>query len=153
MKFRIIIPFILFVVTSLGAGCEKAMPEFVHSDNLISQLACDATNHGSIPRILGRIIEYDKDGNELPAGFSLADSEGGSGVIIVTVPYEERKTFDLTSVFLRASIYYDAVIYPSLTNKRHDILVTEDNPGGLLISVKSGIGSVRNYRIMGYYAQ
>ncbi len=139
-------------------GCEKADPEFVHTNNFISGMELNTTrdNGGGI-QIMGKIYEYDKNGSLLPEFDATKvdnipdEAWGGSGVIIFTVPPEHRKNVDLTSVFLRATLVWDEVITPSLTYKRHNILVDDEHPEGMVIAVTSGVGEVRKYRIMGTY--
>jgi len=149
------ISFIVMAMLSLVfIGCEKADPEFVHTDNFISAMTCENFSDKTNPNyksIDGVIYEYDKDGNLLSGDFTREQAEGGSGVIAFIVSPEDRKVFDLTSVFLRATLTWDEVITPSLTYKRHNILVDEEHPDGMVIAVKSGVGTVRKYRIMGIY--
>ena len=144
---------ILVLLTGFGfTGCSDADPEFVHSNNLISAMVCMADRNSlDDPTINGTIYEYDKNGKLLEEGFTAEEAEGGSGVITFIVPIEQRKEFDLTAVFLRATLTYDEIITHSLTYKRHNILVDEEHPDGMVISVTSGIGTVRKYRIMGIY--
>ncbi|MCM1449801.1 MAG: hypothetical protein NC082_05625 [Clostridiales bacterium] len=149
--------FIMLVVAILSiglSGCSDADPIYVHSDNIITSAACYAGRFSDSPKILADIIEYDKDGNELPEGFTPEQAAGGSGAIVFIVPLDQYSKFDLTNVFVNITgIPYDAVVYPSLTYSRHNILVDEEHPEGLVISVQSGTGSVRKYRIMGIYEQ
>ncbi len=140
-------------MTSMNS-CEKADPEFVHTDNFISAMTCENYSDHENPlysSLDGKIYEYDKDGNLLTGDFSKEEAEGGSGVITFIVPIEKSKYFDLTSVFLRATLTWDESITPSLTFKRHNILVDEEHPEGMVIAVKSGVNTVRKYRIMGIY--
>lgn len=150
IKYNIFVLFV-FLMTFGFSGCTEADPEFVHTDNLISEMVCMAGRTNDSPTLTGKIYEYDKNGQLLEQGFTQEQAEGGSGVITFIVPAEDRKKFDLTSVFLRATLTWDEVITPSLTYKRHDILVTDENPEGMVIAVTSGIGTVRKYRIMGIY--
>lgn len=150
--------FLMVAFATSFTGCEKADPEFVHKNNFISgmELNTERVNGGGI-RIMGKIYEYDKNGNLLPSFDSSKvenipdEAWGGSGVIIFTVDPENRNDVDLTSVFLRATLTWDEVITPSLTYKRHNILVDEEHPEGMVVAVTSGTGEVRKYRIMGTY--
>lgn len=140
-------------MTSMNS-CEKADPEFVHTDNFIAAMTCENYSDHENPlyaSIDGKIYEYDKNGNLLTGDFTKEEAEGGSGVITFVVPVEKAKYFDLTAVFLRATLTWDESITPSLTFKRHNILVGDDSPNGMVISVKSGVNTVRKYRIMGIY--
>lgn len=148
----------LMVAFATGfTGCEKADPEFVHSNNFISNMVLMPVRTAGGDQITGKIYEYDKDGNLLPYFDSTKvenipdEAWGGSGVIVFTIAPEDRNKIDLTSVFLRATLTWDEVITPSLTYKRHNILVDEEHPEGMVIAVTSGTGAVRKYRIMGIY--
>lgn len=149
--------FLVLVVALLSMGltsCSDTDPIYVHSDNIITSIQCCADRYSGAAKINGTILEYDSDGNLLEGDFTPEQAAGGSGVIEFIVPLESRTEFDLTSVYLRVTgLPYDAVIYPSLTYGRHNILVDEENPDGLVIAVQAGTGEVRKYRIMGVYAQ
>lgn len=146
---------LLVSLMGLGLGaCSEADPIYVHSDNIITAAKCYAGRYSDSPSLNATIVEFDKDGKELPKGFTPEQAAGGSGVIEFIVPIDERKKFDLTNVFVQITgIPYDAVVYPSLTYSRHNILVDDEHPDGLVIAVQSGTGSVRKYRIMGIYEQ
>ncbi len=148
-KFNII-AFALFLVTIGFSGCGKVDEDFVHTDNLISAMVCMNGRTNDALSIDGTIYEYDKDGQLLPADFTPEQAEGGSGVIVFIVSQHDREDFDLTRVYLRATLTWDEFITPSLSGLK-DILVTEENPGGLEITVTSGVGTQRKYRIMGTY--
>ncbi len=150
IKYNILSLFVILMSLGLN-GCTEADHEFVHTDNLISEMVCMSGRTNDAPTLTGTIYEYDKNGELLEPGFTFADTEGGSGVITFVVPVADRKKFDLTSVYLRATLTWDEVITPSLTYKRHNILVDDEHPDGMVIAVKSGIGTVRKYRIMGIY--
>ena len=153
-----ILLFLAVAFATCFTGCEQADPEFVHSNNFISgmELNTERTSGGGT-RIMGQIYEYDKNGNLLPYFDSSKvenipdEAWGGSGVIAFIVPPEDRNKVDLTGVFLRATLVWDEVITPSLTYKRHNILVDDEHPDGMVIAVTSGTGTVRKYRIMGIY--
>lgn len=139
------------VILGFGfTGCAEADPEFVHTDNFISAMVLMNGRTNDAATLEGVIMEYDKDGVLLEKGFKPEDAEGGSGVIIFSVPADERKVFDLTKCYLRATVTFDEFIYPSLSGLQN-ILVTNENPEGKVIAVKSGINTVRKYRIMGIY--
>lgn len=149
LKFNILI--LTLVLLGFGlSGCEKAADNFIHTDNLISAMVCENARTNDAKSIVGKIYEYSKDGVLLDDGFTAEDATGGSGVIVFRVPAEDRKAFDLTSVYLRATLTWDEFVTPSLSGL-HNILVTDENPEGMVIAVTSGIGTVRKYRIMGIY--
>lgn len=136
---------------SLGfSACADADPEFVHTTNFISAMELRNGRTADAAVIYGTINEYDRNGQILPVGFAPEDAEGGSGVIIFSVPQSQKDDFDLTSCYLRATVTWDEFISPSLSGLKN-ILVTDESPEGIVIAVKSGIGTVRKYRIMGYY--
>lgn len=116
---------------------------FVHDTNTISQMICKASHNAG--EFKGEIIEFDKDGEIVEVGFSQEDIEGGYGLIRFSIPKTMENDIDLSNVYLIATVTYDEIITPSLSGK-HDI--TGD---GLIISVKSGVGSTRQYRVRGIY--
>lgn len=149
LKFNIIALFLTLVAFGL-TGCAEADPNFIHTDNLIQAIVCENARTNDARSINGVIYEYDKNGSLLEAGFTPEQAEGGSGVIVFMVSPEDKKYFDLTQVYLRATLKFDAIVSPGLSG-RHNILVDDEHPDGMLISVTSGIGTVRKYRIMGIY--
>lgn len=150
LKFNIV-AFALLLISAMGfTSCEKADPEFVHTSNFITAMVCMNGRTADALSIDGVIYEYDKDGNLLEPGFTPEQAEGGSGVIVFEVGQHDREDFDLTKVYLRATVTWDEFIYPSLSGLQN-ILADEENPNGKIIAVKSGIGTVRKYRIVGYY--
>ena len=77
--------------------------------------------------------------------FTQEDIEGGYGLILFAIPKSLEEDVNLASVYLVATVTYDEFITPSLTGK-HDI-----TGEGIIISVKSGVGTTRRYRVRGYY--
>lgn len=116
---------------------------FVHDTNTISQMVCRASHSAGEYR--GEITEFNKNGEIVEGDFSQEDVEGGYGLIIFELPETLKDDVDLTSVYLIATVTYDEFITPSLSG-RHDI--TGD---GIIITVKSGVGTTRQYRVRGYY--
>lgn len=144
-----IIALALAFVTLGFCGCAEADPEFVHTDNFISAMVCMNGRTNDASSITGTIYEYDKDGVILQNGFTPEEAEGGSGVITFTVSQEEREDFDLTRVYLRATLTWDEFITPSLSGIQN--IDPTERPEGIVVGVKSGVGKVRKYRIMGFY--
>jgi len=130
-------------LTPLLWNCEKADEEFVHDSNIISQMICKAA-HGS-SEFRGVISEFDKSGNALPAGFKQQDAEGGYGIVLFEISKSLQDDVNLANIYLVATLTWDQSITPSLSG-RHDI--TGD---GIIITVKSGVGTERQYRIRGVY--
>ena len=124
-------------------GCPKADEEFVHESNTISSIICRGKVLGT--EVEGIIHEFDKNGVEITGVFTQEEVEGGSGLIIFSVPAIWNDEIDLTSVMLMARLTWDQIITPSLMG-RHDI-----TGEGIIISVKSGAGTIRQYRIRGEY--
>lgn len=116
---------------------------FVHDTNTISQMVCRASHSAGEYR--GEITEFNKNGEIVEGDFSQEDVEGGYGLILFELPKTLKDDVDLTSVYLIATVTYDEFISPSLSG-RHDI--TGD---GIIITVKSGVGTTRQYRVRGYY--
>jgi hypothetical protein len=135
--------FLSISITFLMGGCAEADKEFVHDTNTISQMICAASHTSSEFR--GVIHEFDRNGNEVAAGFTQQDVEGGYGLILFEISQSLQEDVDLTNVYLKATVTYDEFITPSLSGK-HDI--TGD---GIIITVKSGVGTTREYRVRGYY--
>jgi hypothetical protein len=123
--------------------CAEADPEFVHDTNTISQMVCRTSPGGS--DYMGTIYEYDEEGEPVMGAFTQNDVEGGYGLILFPVSISLQNDVDLTSIYLRATVTYDEIITPSLSGT-HDI--TGD---GIIITVKSGVGTTRQYRVRGFY--
>jgi len=130
-------------MTILLWNCAEADKEFVHDSNTISQMICRAS-HGS-SEFRGEIHEFDKEGNEVAGEFTQQEVEGGYGIILFEISQSLQDDVDLTNVYLVATLKWDQSITPSLSG-RHDI--TGD---GIIITVKSGVGTTRQYRVRGYY--
>jgi hypothetical protein len=124
-------------------NCAEADPEFVHDTNTISQMVCRTSPSGTDNP--GAIYEYDKDGERVVGAFTQNDVEGGYGLILFPISISLQDDVDLTNIYLRATVTYDEFITPTLSGT-HDI--TGD---GIIITVKSGIGTTRQYRVRGFY--
>ena len=124
-------------------GCKEADKEFVHDSNTISSMVCRGKVLGT--EITGSIHEFDKNSVEITGDFYQEDVEGGSGLIIFRVPSIWNEEIDLTNVMLLARLTWDQIITPSLMG-RHDI-----TGEGIVITVTSGAGTKRQYRIRGEY--
>ena len=130
-------------VAILLTNCVEADKEFVHDSNIISQMICRAS-HGS-SEFRGKIHEFDKNGTEVSSGFTQKEVEGGYGLILFEISKSLQDDVDLTNIYLIATLTWDQSITPSLSG-RHDI--TGD---GIIITVKSGVGTTRQYRVRGIY--
>ena len=114
----------ILAMVVLTYSCAKADEEFVHRTNTISQMICKASHGGG--EFQGAIYEYNANDELMTGSFNQED-------------------IDLTNIYLTATLTYDEIITPSLSG-RHDI--TGD---GIIITVKSGVGTTRRYRVRGYY--
>jgi hypothetical protein len=135
--------FSVFLAAFLLQGCSSPDDEFVHSTNTISQLICTAS-HGS-SEFRGNIYEYNANKEMVTGDFTQEEVEGGYGLITFVIPASLKDDIDLTSVYLTATLTYDEFITPTLSGK-HDI-----SGDGIIITVKSGTGTTREYRVRGYY--
>jgi len=140
---KIINKIIILSIALMFWACSEADKEFVHDSNTISQMICRATHGGSEFR--GVIYEFDKNDNEVTGSFTQKDVEGGYGLILFEISKSLQADIDLTKIYLIATLSWDQFITPSLSG-RHDI--TGD---GIIITVKSGVGTTRYYRVRGYY--
>jgi len=131
-------------------ACGEADEEFIHDSNTISQMICRAKHDGSEFR--GDIHEFDRNGQEIFGRFTQEEVEGGYGLILFEVPKTLEEDVDLTKIYLVATLSWDQFIEKldppgeQGLSGRHDI--TED---GIIIQVKSGTGTKRQYRVRGYY--
>lgn len=133
----------VFMLTTLLQSCTEADNEFVHKTNTISQMICKAA-HGS-SEFRGTIYEYDKDEKLVTGNFTQENVEGGYGLILFAISKSLEADVDLTNIYLTATLTYDEFITPSLSGKHN---ITGD---GIIVTVKSGIGTTRRYRVRGYY--
>jgi dsDNA-specific endonuclease/ATPase MutS2 len=126
-------------------NCAEADKEFVHDKNTISQMICRASHGASEFR--GEIHEFNKDGKEVEVtdDFTQEMVEGGYGIILFEISKSLEEDVNLKNIYLIATLSWDESITPSLSG-RHDI--TGD---GIIITVKSGIGTTRQYRVRGEY--
>jgi len=130
-------------VSLLLSSCVQADNEFKHDSTIISQMICKAS-HGS-SEFLGKIYEYDKDDNLMDGEFAQKVVEGGYGLIVFQIPQTLQDDVDLTNIYVVATLSWDQSITPSLSGK-HDI-----SGDGMIITVKSGVGTTRYYRVRGEY--
>lgn len=126
-------------------NCAKENEEYiyVHDSNLITQMICKASQNSGEFR--GEVYEFNKDGVMMKDKFRQKDVEGGYGLILFPISKSLEKDIDLSSIILRATVTYDEIITPTLSG-RHDI-----SGEGMIITVSSGEGTKRQYRIRGYF--
>lgn len=129
----------------LMSRCAKENEDYIyiHDNNLISQMICKSSHTGGEFR--GVIHEYNSEGERMTSSFTKEDVHNGYGLILIPVSKSLEKDVDLSNVYLRATISYDAMITPSLSG-RHDI-----TGEGIIITVESGERTKRQYRVRGYY--
>ena len=140
---KIINKILILSTAMLLWACVEADEEFVHDSNTISQLICRMVHGGTEFR--GAIYEFDRNGQEVTGSFTQQEVEGGYGLILFEISKSLQDDIDLTRIYLVATLSWDQFITPSLSG-RHDI--TGD---GIIITVKSGVGTKRQYRVRGYY--
>jgi hypothetical protein len=116
---------------------------FIHDTNTISQMICKSSH--SAGEFRGEITEFNKDDEIVGGSFTQEDVEGGYGLILFAIPKSLENDVDLTSIYLIATVTYDEFITPSLSGK-HDI-----TGEGIIITVTSGVGTKRQYRVRGFY--
>lgn len=138
-------PSIALLFMMIVSACEKENEEFifVHENNLITQLIASASH--SSGEFRGEIYEFNRDGEQMEGSFTLEDVKDGYGLILVPISKTLENDVDLTNIYLRATVTYDAMISPSLSG-RHDI-----SGEGMIVTVTSGERTKRQYRIRGYY--
>lgn len=125
--------------------CESPDDEqFIHDSNLISQIVCKPSRGGA--EYIGGIYEYNKNGDLMSGEFTHEEVEGGYGLILFAISQSLEDDVDLTNIYLTANLTYDEILTPSLSGM-HDITGDE----GITITVTSGLGTTRQYRIRGYY--
>ena len=143
MMMKIINKIVLAAIMIALCGCPKADKEFVHESNVISGMVCRGEVGGT--EISGEIHEYDKNGVMMTGEFTQEDVEGGYGVIIFYIPNASRTQIDIENVLLMARLTWDQIITPSLIG-RHNI-----SGEGIIITINSGAGTQRSYRVRGEY--
>ena len=147
---KIINKILILSMTLMLWACGEADKEFVHDSNTISQMICKMVHDGSEFR--GDIHEFDRNGQEVIGSFTQEDVEGGYGLILFEVSKSLEDDIDLTRIYLVATLSWDQFIEKidppgeQGLSGRHDI--TGD---GIIIQVKSGVGTKRQYRVRGYY--
>ena len=148
-KLKIGIVLSLFF-TLILCGCPTADEEFVHDSNTIAQMMCRATKGGG-SEFIADIFEFDKNEKPVLGEFTQEEVEGGYGIISFIVPATLKDEIDLKNVYLVANLSWDQFISPSLSG-RHNILWDETtDEGGIYITVTSGVGTKRPYRVIGHY--
>ena len=134
---------LVMIISLSNCASEDEEYIFVHDTNTISQMVCKASHSGS--EFIGEIYEFTKDGVQVEANFTQKEIEGGYGLILFPISQSLEKDVDLTNIYLKATLTYDEFVTPSLSG-RHNI-----TGEGIIISVKSGVGTTRKYRVRGYY--
>ena len=144
---RIFLAAALSIFGFAATGCMEADPEFVHTDNTISDLYCVSATL-STQQVSGVIYEYDVDGDLMVDDYTFEDIQGGYGLIICTVPASQSDFIDITNCKLKANVGLDAFVTPALTGL-HDI-----SGDGIIVTVEQrSAGTSRSYRIRGEYAE
>jgi len=142
-KIGILLASILIILPLYNCSDENEEFKYTHEINTIRQMVCRPSH--SLKGYEGDIYEFNKDGKLMEGSFTQTDIEGGYGLIIFAISKSIEKEVDLSNIYLIATVDWDEFITPSLAG-RHDI--TGD---GIIITVTSGTGTLRQYRVRGYY--
>lgn len=151
-----IIKYILFslvglFVSAYFSACETPDKEFEHDDNLIAWMQlCLRPGAQGLP---GVIEEYDAQGNLVPSDQVTIESvKGGYGVITFVLDLDYKGEYNPEHCYLNTSLSFDEVIKPGLAGIKN---ITNRNAEGVAqgikITVYSGIGTTREYTIIGYF--
>lgn len=151
-----VIKYILFSLAGLLAaaalsGCETPDKEFEHDNNLIAWMQlCLRPGAQGLP---GTIEEYDAQGNLVPTGqVTLESVKGGYGIIRFVLDLDYKGEYNPEHCYLNTSLTFDEVIKPGLAGIKN--ITNRDENGvaqGIKINVVSGIGTVRQYTVIGYF--
>ena len=140
----------LVLILGLSA-CEKANPDFSHDNNLLSTVNIKTTPGAE--GIPGQISEYNAAGQLVPADqVTVKSVEGGYGIVLFELDPSLRGVYDPERCYLGASLTFDEIIRPGLGGIKN--ICNRNSEGvaqGIDITVTSGIGTVRPYKIIGYF--
>lgn len=151
-----IIKYILFSLVGLLASasftaCESPDKEFEHNNNLIAwmQLCLRAGAQG----LPGVIEEYDAQGNLVPTDeVTVERVQGGYGIIKFVLDLDYKGEYDPEHCYLNTSLTFDEVLKPGLAGIKN---ITNRNAEGVAQGIKftvhSGIGTTREYTVIGYF--
>lgn len=136
---------------SLVSSCAEEGKEFDHDNNLISQIYMTLKPGGA--GLSPNIKEYNAQGELVPKDqVTLKTVEGGYGVIEFVIDLELKGEYDPEHCYLNASLTFDEVIEPGLAGIKN---ITNRNAEGVAQGIdvvcRSGIGTVRPYKIIGYF--
>ncbi len=152
-KFKKIIKLFVAAVFATVAmqSCQDADAEFVHDNNLLSDVRIKMTTGAEGVR--GKIIEYNASGEVVPTeAVTVKSVEGGYGVVLFELSPALRGAYNPERCYLGASLTYDEVIEPGLAGIKD---ITNRNAEGIAqgiqVTVRSGIGTRRPYTIIGYF--
>lgn len=151
-----IIKYILFSLVGLIASaalssCESPDKEFEHDNNLIAWMQlCLRPGAQGLP---GVIEEYDAQGNLVPTKqVTLETVKGGYGIIKFVLDLDYKGEYNPEHCYLNTSLTFDEVIKPGLAGIKDITNRNEEGIAqGIKITVHSGIGTTREYTIIGYF--
>ena len=151
-----IIKYILFSLVGLLASasfsaCESPDQEFEHDNNLIAWMQlCLRPGAQGLP---GVIEESDAQGNLVPADqVTVKNVQGGYGIIKFVLDLDYKGEYNPEHCYLNTSLTFDEVIKPGLAGIKN--ITNRDAEGvaqGIKITVHSGIGTTREYTVIGYF--
>lgn len=141
---------VAFFSLSVGS-CAEQGHEYEHDDTLLKTVTIK-TNPTADGKA-GQIIEYNAAGEVVPADkLTLKAVEGGHGVVIFELSPTLRGIYDPEHCYLGASLTFDQIVRPGLGGIKN---ITNRNAEGVAqgidVTVTSGIGTVRPYKIIGYF--
>ncbi len=114
------------------SSCKKAVNPFVHDDVTITSMVMLSTGF-DIQSSLEATIDQE------------------AGTIVFVVPRAERAKYDLTKVKLMATVWFDAIISPKLSDTIWDVTKDDDgNPRITLTVTSAQTGSTKQYQVWGY---
>lgn len=134
-------------------SCAESGHEYEHDNTLLTTVTIKTSPGGDGNGIAGKIIEYNAAGQIVPAEqVTLASVEGGHGVVLFELSPKLRGVYNPEHCYLGASLTFDQIIRPGLGGIKN---ITNRNAEGVAqgidVTVTSGIGTVRPYKIIGYF--
>lgn len=143
----------LSAVLLLGSlsSCAEEGKEFEHDNNLIAQMYMTLRPGGA--GLSATIEEYDAQGELVPKNeVTLKRVEGGYGIVRFVIDPELKGEYNPEKCYLNSSLTFDEVIVPGLAGIKN---ITNRNAEGVAQGIdvvcRSGIGTVRPYKIIGYF--
>ena len=123
---------LISVALLLLAGCKKVEQPYVHDDVEITSMIMISVG---MPSQSSMSATIDQD----------------AGTILFAVPRVNRDKYDFTKVKLTATVPFDAIISPKLSDKIWDISGDENGDPKVKITVTSAVtGKTKDYTVKAY---